>query len=70
MSKTPMVGDIACQHEAYLIKALSAYKTGERSNADMQAIANKLTDNDIENVATYYSSMTCRVRKPKRDTDR
>ena len=69
MSKDSSVANIACQHEAYLIKALKAYQTGERNDVDMQSIAGTLSDVDIESLATFYSAMTCRVKKPKIDVD-
>jgi cytochrome c553 len=46
---------IAGQHEAYLVKALQAYKGGERSHPSMRAIAASLTDQDMADVAAYYA---------------
>ena len=70
LSDDPLVANIACQHEAYLVKAMTEYKTGSRTDPDMQAMMADLSATDIENLATFYASMTCRVRKPKADNDR
>jgi cytochrome c553 len=44
------------QHQAYIVKALNAYKSGTRSNATMRAIASGLSDKDMANLAAYYGS--------------
>src|SRR6266576_3849423 len=46
---------IAGQHEAYLVKALHEYKSGERNHPSMRAIAASLSDQDMADVAAYYS---------------
>jgi len=43
------------QHAAYLAQALHEYKSGDRSHPSMRAIAGSLTDEDIANLAAYYS---------------
>jgi cytochrome c553 len=43
------------QHAAYIVKALQAYKSGNRSHPTMKAIAGSLTDQDMEDLAAYYS---------------
>ena len=43
------------QHAAYLVKALQAYKTGERSHPSMRAIAAGLNDADMADLAAYYA---------------
>jgi cytochrome c553 len=43
------------QHEAYLVKALIAYKNGERTHPSMRAIASGLTEQDMANLAAYYA---------------
>jgi cytochrome c553 len=42
------------QHEAYVVKALQEYKSGERSHPSMRAIAASLSDQDMADVAAYY----------------
>ncbi len=45
------------QQEQYLIVALKAYQSGERSHPTMQAQAGSMTDAEINNVAAYLSSL-------------
>ncbi|UCH47372.1 MAG: cytochrome c [Betaproteobacteria bacterium] len=49
----PMLGG---QSEAYLVAALKAYRAGDRNNATMRAIASSLSDEDINDLAAYYSA--------------
>jgi cytochrome c553 len=50
--KVPKIGG---QHEAYIVRALQAYRAGERSHPSMKAIAATLSDKDIADLAAYYS---------------
>jgi cytochrome c553 len=52
---------LAGQNEAYLVEALTAYKTGKRSNALMKAMVANMGDGDIANVAAYYAGLKCDV---------
>ena len=51
------VPKIAGQHEAYLISALQSYRSKQRAHATMQANAGLMTDQDIEDIAAYFSSI-------------
>ncbi len=51
--KVPKLGG---QHEAYIVKALQQYKSGERTHPSMRAIAASLSDKDMANLAAYYSA--------------
>jgi cytochrome c553 len=42
------------QHPQYILSALKAYKTGQRSHTTMQANASTLSDQDMEDIAAYY----------------
>ena len=44
------------QHAGYLVKALQAYKAGERSHPTMRAIAATLSDQDMADLAAYYAA--------------
>lgn len=44
------------QHAAYLVTALQAYKSGERSHPTMRAIAAGLNDQDMADLAAYYAA--------------
>lgn len=42
------------QHPAYIVRALEAYKAGERSHPTMQGIARGLSEQDMADLAAYY----------------
>jgi cytochrome c553 len=44
------------QHAAYIVSALRAYKSGERSHPSMRAIAASLNDQDMADLAAFYSA--------------
>lgn len=50
------VPKIGGQHAAYIVKALQAYKSGERSHPSMRAIAATLSDQDMADLAAFYSA--------------
>jgi cytochrome c553 len=47
---------LAGQHDAYIMKELNNFKTGDRSNPIMSPLAKLLTDDDIRNIAAYLSA--------------
>jgi len=47
---------IAGQNPGYLVKALEAYKSGERSHPTMRAISRSLSDQDMADIAVYYGT--------------
>lgn len=57
---------LAGQYEDYLVHALKAYRSGERQNAIMQGFAGELSDQDIHDIAAWYSRQeglqTLRIR--------
>jgi cytochrome c553 len=52
--KVPM---IAGQNAKYIASALVAYRKGERKHPTMRGIAGSLSDQDIADVAAYYSQL-------------
>jgi len=52
--KVPM---IAGQSATYIASALTAYKGGDRKHPTMRAIADTLTEQDIADLAAYYSQL-------------
>lgn len=44
------------QHASYIVKALQGYKNGDRSHPSMRAIAATLSEQDMADVAAYYSA--------------
>ena len=47
---------LAGQHYDYLVKALSDYKSGKRSNPIMKGFAGTLSKQEIEDLAAWFSS--------------
>jgi cytochrome c553 len=47
--------NLAGQYPEVVIKQLQDYKTGRRQSPIMQALAQKLSDRDIEDLAAYYA---------------
>ena len=52
------VPKIAGQSEQYLVAALKAYRSGERSHPTMRAQALSFSDQDIEDIAAFVSAGT------------
>ena len=48
---------IAGQNQEYLILALKAYRSGERTHQTMQANAGLLTDEDIDDISAWLASV-------------
>jgi len=45
---------IAGQAPDYIVKALQAYRAGDRSHPSMQGVAKSLSDQDMADLAAYY----------------
>ena len=54
-AKVPGAAKIAGQYQDYLYQALRDYKTGKRKNAIMSGQAQALSDDDMRNLAAFYS---------------
>ena len=57
ISMIPNYPNLAGQKEAYLVDSLKAYKNGSRKNPVMSPMAAPLSDEDIANLAAYFSSL-------------
>jgi cytochrome c553 len=55
-SRLPANPILRCQHEAYLVTALTAYRTGQRNHPLMKSIANSLQPKDIKTLAAWYAN--------------
>ena len=53
--------NLAGQHAAYLARILGAYKSGAQKDVAMTPIAQPLSDADVQNLAAYYASLTCKT---------
>jgi cytochrome c553 len=54
-SPTPMFPKLAGQHEDYLFHSLQGYKNGKRKNPIMQGQVASLSDQDMKDLAAYFS---------------
>lgn len=52
--KVPKVGG---QNYKYLVSALKAYRDGERKHPTMDLQADSMSDQDIEDIASYFASL-------------
>lgn len=57
-SANPEWPTLAGQSGPYIIKQLKAFKSGERQNPLMTPMAQPLSDDDMEDLAAYYSQQT------------
>ena len=55
-SVIPTNPSLAGQERTYLVQALKDYRAGKRKNAVMNSFAGGLSDEDIANLAAYFSS--------------
>ncbi len=53
----PLYPNLAGQKEAYIAQTLKGFRSGERTNAIMNAMAKPLSDADIDNLAAYFSGL-------------
>jgi len=49
--------NLAGQKEGYLIKQIKAFRDGTRQDPTMLPMVKPLTDEDIENIAAYFSGL-------------
>lgn len=57
IGKAPQYPNLAGQKVPYLERSLKAYRSGERKDPNMSAMARDLSDADIANLAAYFSSL-------------
>lgn len=46
------------QHAKYIVSALQAYKSGQRSHNTMKAQTSNLSDQDMEDIAAWFESQS------------
>ena len=59
-----IIPNITAQHKDYLIARLKAYKAGKIQHDQMTIIAGMLSEQDIENVAEWYSRIKVKIFDP------
>ncbi len=57
--------NLAGQNRDYLVRQISAYRDGQRTNAKMDPTARFLSDDDIANVADWYALIAVSVTLPE-----
>jgi cytochrome c553 len=60
----PQYPRLAGQYNMYLQQALHEYKTGKRTNPIMKGFVAQLSDQDIEDIAAYYSTLPAKLNTP------
>lgn len=57
----PQYPRLAGQYDVYLQQVLHEYKDGERNNPIMKGMVATLSDQDIEDVSAYFSSLPTKL---------
>ena len=61
----PMAANLSGQQKDYMIIQLNNFRSGKRSHTQMSIIAKSLTDDEIDNLTEWYSSIKVTVEAPK-----
>jgi cytochrome c553 len=61
VAKQPNTPNLSGQVESYIVKALTDFKEGLRANEMMSVVIQNLKDEDIADLAAYYSSIKVTV---------
>lgn len=65
LAKMPNVPNLAGESQIYLEKQLKAFRSGERTDPQMSVIAKSLSDQDIADLAAWYSGIRFSVTAPE-----
>ena len=65
LSQQPDAPNIAGQIADYLSRQLQSFRAGERTNEQMSIIAQSLSDDDIADLAAWYSSIQVTATMPQ-----
>jgi len=57
ISSTDIWPNLAGQKAGYLVKQMKAFRDGDRKDPMMSPMASPLSDDDIANLAAYFSSL-------------
>ena len=58
ISSNPLWPNLAGQQQTYLANQIKAFRDGQRTDVSMQPFVVNLTDQDIEDLAAYYASLS------------
>lgn len=59
VSVNPLWPNIAGQQEAYLVKQITAFRDGDRTDINMNAMVASLSDEDIADLAAFFAAQGC-----------
>ncbi len=65
IAKIPIAPHIAGESQIYLETQLKAFRSGKRVHEIMSIIASQLSDEDIADLAAWYSSITITATMPE-----
>ena len=68
-SALPNITKLAGQGEGYILKQLQEFKSGIRDNAIMAGVATLLSEQDMMDIAAYYSTQTISENSAKADEE-
>jgi cytochrome c553 len=54
------VPNLACQHDRYLYNQLLNFKSGKRPHKEMRFMGRRMSEQEMDAIADYYSSLPCR----------
>jgi len=66
LSKMPDAPHLAGQPEPYLVKSLDDYRKGTRKHETMSIAVQSLSDQDVADLAAYYSAIAITAAPPGR----
>lgn len=64
LARIPEAPHIAGESEVYLIEQLKAFRSGRRQHPIMSVVAQGLSDEDMGDIAAWYSSISISVEMP------
>jgi cytochrome c553 len=64
IGRNPDVPNLAGESASYIERQLKAFKSGSRQHVQMSIIARSLADQDIRDLAAWYSSLKVKVEMP------
>ena len=64
LSKNPEAPNLAGDNANYIIKQLKAFQSGARKNEQMSIIVQSLSEDDVANLAAWYSAIKVTVEMP------
>ena len=65
IARIPIAPNLAGESEIYLATQLKAFRSGRRQHEMMSVIARDLSDEDISDIAAWYSSIKIEVTLPE-----